>query len=199
MKKTKLLKRWMAGLLTAVILLGSLTVIPVNASAPQKKRTAYEGYGKVEVEFRNKVQWKSPKVTVKDSSGKACKVKIREKDDDEIEFRILNYKQGAKYTYKITGIREKGTSSYGTVTGTVTIPKTKVSEAKAINIARNDAVKRYKVNKSDIKNIDLGYEKYAGKKVFEVEFKAKKSGRVYEYEYKIDMNSGKILKREQDS
>lgn len=199
MKETKLLKRWVTGLLTAIILLSSLTVLTANAAAALKKKAVYEGYGKVEVKFTSKVQWKSPKVTVKDSSGKSYKVKIREKDNDEIEFRILSYKQGVKYTYKITGVRKQGTSSYGTVSGTVTIPKTKVSEAKAINIARNDAVKKYKVSKSAITNIDLSIEKYAGKKVFEVEFKAKKSGRVYEYEYKIDMNNGKILKREQDS
>ena len=84
----------------------TLLVMPVSAAAPQKKSIKYEGYGKVELEFRSKVQWKNAKVTVKDSTGKAYSVKILNKDNDEIEFKILQFKQGQKYTCTVSGVRQ---------------------------------------------------------------------------------------------
>ena len=176
----------------------TLLVMPVSAAAPQKKSIKYEGYGKVELEFRSKVQWKNVKVTVKDNTGKSYSVKILDTDSDEIEFKILQYKQGRKYTCTVSGVRQKGNGSYGKVSGSVTIPTTKVSERKAVSIALNDAVKNYKIQKSDVKGIDLDIDKYKGKKVFEIEFYVKKNGRTREYEYKIDPANGKILYREAD-
>ena len=84
------------------------------------------------------------------------------------------------------------------MSGSVTIPTTKVSESKAVSIALNDAVKKYKIKKADAKGIDLDISRYRGKKVFEIEFRAKKNGRMYEFEYKVDPATGKILKREID-
>jgi uncharacterized membrane protein YkoI len=176
----------------------TLLVMPVSAAAPQKKSIKYEGYGKVELEFRSNVQWKNANVTVKDSTGKAYSVKILNKDNDEIEFKILQFKQGQKYTCTVSGVRQGRSGSYGKVSGSVTIPTTKVSESKAVSIALNDAVKKYKIKKADAKGIDLDISRYRGKKVFEIEFRAKKNGRMYEFEYKVDPTTGKILKREID-
>ena len=191
-------KRLLASMLALAMMLSTLLVMPVNAAVPQKKRIKYEGYGKVEMEFRSKVQWKNVKVTVKDNTGKSYSVKILDTDSDEIEFKILQYKQGRKYTCTVSGVRQKGNGSYGKVSGSVTIPTTKVSERKAVSIALNDAVKKYKIQKSDVKGIDLDIDKYKGKKVFEIEFYVKKNGRTREYEYKIDPANGKILYREAD-
>ena len=191
-------KRLLASMLALAMMLSTLLVMPVNAAVPQKKSIKYEGYGKVEMEFRSKVQWKNVKVTVKDNTGKAYSVKILDTDSDEIEFKILQYKQGCKYTCTVSGVRQKGNGSYGKVSGSVTIPTTKVSERKAVSIALNDAVKKYKIQKSDVKGIDLDIDKYKGKKVFEIEFYVKKNGRTREYEYKIDPANGKILYREAD-
>ena len=191
-------KRLLASMLAFAMAFSTLLVMPVSAAAPQKKSIKYEGYGKVELEFRSKVQWKNAKVTVKDSTGKAYSVKILNKDNDEIEFKILQFKQGQKYTYTVSGVRQGRSGSYGKVSGSVTIPTTKVSESKAVSIALNDAVKKYKIKKADAKGIDLDISKYRGKKVFEIEFRAKKNGRMYEFEYKVDPATGKILKREID-
>lgn len=191
-------KRLLASMLVLAMMLSTLLVMPVNAAVPQKKSIKYEGYGKVEMEFRSKVQWKNAKVTVKDSTGKAYSVKILNKDNDEIEFKILQFKQGQKYTCTVSGVRQGRSGSYGKVSGSVTIPTTKVSESKAVSIALNDAVKKYKIKKADAKGIDLDISKYRGKKVFEIEFRAKKNGRMYEFEYKVDPATGKILKREID-
>ena len=191
-------KRLLASMLAFAMAFSTLLVMPVSAAAPQKKSIKYEGYGKVELEFRSKVQWKNAKVTVKDSTGKAYSVKILNKDNDEIEFKILQFKQGQKYTCTVSGVRQGRSGSYGKVSGSVTIPTTKVSESKAVSIALNDAVKKYKIKKADAKGIDLDIDKYKGKKVFEIEFRAKKNGRMYEFEYKVDPATGKILKREID-
>ncbi len=191
-------KRLLASMLAFAMAFSTLLVMPVSAAAPQKKSIKYEGYGKVELEFRSKVQWKNAKVTVKDSIGKAYSVKILNKDNDEIEFKILQFKQGQKYTCTVSGVRQGRSGSYGKVSGSVTIPTTKVSESKAVSIALNDAVKKYKIKKADAKGIDLDISRYRGKKVFEIEFRAKKNGRMYEFEYKVDPATGKILKREID-
>jgi uncharacterized membrane protein YkoI len=191
-------KRLLASMLAFAMAFSTLLVMPVSAAAPQKKSIKYEGYGKVELEFRSKVQWKNAKVTVKDSTGKAYSVKILNKDNDEIEFKILQFKQGQKYTYTVSGVRQGRSGSYGKVSGSVTIPTAKVSESKAVSIALNDAVKKYKIKKADAKGIDLDISRYRGKKVFEIEFRAKKNGRMYEFEYKVDPATGKILKREID-
>jgi uncharacterized membrane protein YkoI len=191
-------KRLLASMLALAMAFSTLLVMPVSAAAPQKKSIKYEGYGKVELEFRSNVQWKNAKVTVKDSTGKAYSVKILNKDNDEIEFKILQFKQGQKYTCTVSGVRQGRSGSYGKVSGSVTIPTTKVSESKAVSIALNDAVKKYKIKKADAKGIDLDISRYRGKKVFEIEFRAKKNGRMYEFEYKVDPTTGKILKREID-
>jgi uncharacterized membrane protein YkoI len=191
-------KRLLASMLALAMAFSTLLVMPVSAAAPQKKGIKYEGYGKVELEFRSNVQWKNAKVTVKDSTGKAYSVKILNKDNDEIEFKILQFKQGQKYTCTVSGVRQGRSGSYGKVSGSVTIPTTKVSESKAVSIALNDAVKKYKIKKADAKGIDLDISRYRGKKVFEIEFRAKKNGRMYEFEYKVDPTTGKILKREID-
>lgn len=191
-------KRLLASMLAFAMAFSTLLVMPVSAAAPQKKSIKYEGYGKVELEFRSNVQWKNAKVTVKDSTGKACSVKILNKDNDEIEFKILQFKQGQKYTCTVSGVRQGRSGSYGKVSGSVTIPTTKVSESKAVSIALNDAVKKYKIKKADAKGIDLDISRYRGKKVFEIEFRAKKNGLMYEFEYKVDPATGKILKREID-
>ncbi len=191
-------KRLLASMLAFAMAFSTLLVMPVSAAAPQKKSIKYEGYGKVELEFRSKVQWKNAKVTVKDSIGKAYSVKILNKDNDEIEFKILQFKQGQKYTCTVSGVRQGRSGSYGKVSGSVTIPTTKVSENKAVSIALNDAVKKYKIKKADAKGIDLDISRYRGKKVFEIKFRAKKNGRMYEFEYKVDPATGKILKREID-
>lgn len=96
---------------------------PTTSTTPTSsmiKKVKYEGNGKVEVDFKSKVQYKNTKVTVKDSSGKSYSVKITDKDSDDIEFRVSNITEGATYTFTISGIRKKGASSYTSYTGTFT-------------------------------------------------------------------------------
>lgn len=92
--------------------------IPAATAAPKVKKVENDRKDKeVEFKFTTKVQWKAPKVTIK--SGKTnYVVKIKEKDNDEIEVKVKSLTKGKKYTYKITGVRVNGTKAYKTVTGT---------------------------------------------------------------------------------
>ena len=68
--------------------------------------------GKVEVGFKTDVKYKKVKVEVIDAYGRKLPVKITEKEDDELEFRIKNYKAGVIYMLEISGIRKKSASKY---------------------------------------------------------------------------------------
>ena len=74
----------------------------------------------IEVEFTTKVQFKSAKVTVKDSSGKSYTTKIRKKGDDDIEVYVKGMKNGKEYTVTVSGVRVKGSGSYTSVSKTFT-------------------------------------------------------------------------------
>lgn len=74
----------------------------------------------VSVEFKGKVQWYKAKVSIKDSKGNEYAVRIIEKDSDEMEIRTKSLKQGGRYSYRISGVKAAGASSYITKTGSFT-------------------------------------------------------------------------------
>ena len=115
-------KRILAVLLVSVMLV--ICALPAVAAAPKIKKTEYEGNGKVEVEFTTKVTYKRAKVTVKDPDGQKISTRIIEKDDDDFTFKATGLKAGTQYTYTISGVRRRGTNSYGKVSGIFTVPAT---------------------------------------------------------------------------
>lgn len=175
---------------------------PAFAAAPDKDDVEYKGKGKVEVEFVQDVTYKDVNVKVKDSKGKAYKTSIISKDEDDITFKINGFKNDMKYRISIHGVKKQGTKKYGTVKCTVKIPKASkgISKKKAKSIAIGDAVRDYGIKKDTVKSLSIDSDKYNGKKVWEIEFKAKKKskGKTYEYEYQISKKSGKILYSEED-
>ena len=191
-------KRWLAGILMAVIAAGTFAWIPAEAAAPAKKEVEYEGYGKVEVEFKTGIERKNMKITVIDSTGKSYKIRNVRVQESEIDFQIWNFKHGETYRYSISGIRKAGSCDYAAVTGKFKIPKKKVKEREAIKLAIADAVKKYKVKESALKKKDLEYTKYKNKTVYKVELIFRKKGKNVGYEYMINYNSGKILRRRVD-
>ena len=104
-----------------IMVWATIAAVPAFA-APKVKKAEYEGKGRVEVDFNSKVKYKNVKVTVKDNKGAAYSTKINEKDNDDLAFTIKNFKTGRTYTYTISGIKKSNESSYGKVTGKVTIP-----------------------------------------------------------------------------
>ena len=206
MKIKKSVLRIFTLLMMTIMVFGSVS--SAFAAAPSKDEIEYDGKGRVEVEFRGKVDWKSPKITVTDSAGKKYTATIVKKDNDDITFKVNNYKEGKKYNFSISGVRARGTSGYGTFKGTFTIPASKAKATKATtktisqNTAKttavNNAVSVYKMQKSTMRDYKVETDTFKGKKVWEVSFEAKRAGYKgwYEFEYKIDKTTGKVLAKD---
>ena len=124
-----MLKRFIAAILILVIMV--CTSVPAVAASPEMLKAEYEGRGYVEVDFKTKVQYKNATVTVKDSAGKTLPVKITEKDDDELTFRVNGLKADTKYSFAISGIRKGRSGAFGTVNGSFKTPKSELSVRKA--------------------------------------------------------------------
>ena len=58
------------------------------STAPKVDSVKYENSKKVEVEFKGKVQYNNPTVTVTDSKGNPYATTIVEADDDDFTFRL---------------------------------------------------------------------------------------------------------------
>ena len=71
--------------------------------------------GELELDFYGLVQYKNPKVVIKDTTGKTYTCRISELDRDEMEIVVKGLKSG-KYTAKISGIRLKGDNAYTSIT-----------------------------------------------------------------------------------
>ncbi len=133
---TKATRKVVMLMMVAVIFV--MSALPAFA-APQVKKAKVEQKGVVEVDFRTKVQYRNLKITVKDDQGKAYSTRILERDDDELEFRINNYKEGRTYTYTVSGIKKRGETSYSSVSGKVTIPaKSNALKVKKVKYDRED-------------------------------------------------------------
>ena len=74
--------------------------------------------------------------------------------------------------------------------------KKKVSAAKAKRIALTNAVKKYRIRRSPIRDMEVEKDSYKGAATWEVSFEAKKRGAWHELEYHISRSLGKILHRE---
>ncbi len=157
------------------------------------EKTTYKGSGKVELEFQSYVKYKNVKITATDNYGATYATTITEKDNDELTFKIKNYKTGRTYTYKITGIAPKGATVYKTVTGKVKIAASSSSAitlAKAKSIALNHAG----LTASQVTFTTAKPDYDDGVKVYEIEFRKGN----WEYEYEIKASNGKILSWDKD-
>lgn len=72
----------------------------------------------LKVAFKNKVHYSSPTVKLTDSAGNTVEATIKELDDDELELQVAALQQGARYTLKISGIKNRNASRYTSVTKT---------------------------------------------------------------------------------
>ena len=126
--------------LTLVLALVCLicAAIPAMAATASIKRTEYEGSGYVEVDFKMDVQYKSAKVTVKDSDGKSYTAKISDKDEDDMTFKVSGIKDGKTYKYTISGVRSGGSGSYDKVSGSFKVPSAKKLSIKSLSYDRGD-------------------------------------------------------------
>lgn len=118
---------------TAILILCMVvTAFPVSTYAKdavgvQKVKWDDDDHGngiEVDIDFSSRVQWKNNAgVSVKDNKGNMYGSYLEDRDNDECEIYIENAKYGRTYTIKITGIRKRGASSYGSVTVKVKVPE----------------------------------------------------------------------------
>ncbi len=78
------------------------------------------GDKELDIDFFGRMQYKKVKVSVTDKNGKTYTCRIEEKDRDGMELFVSGLKKGKTYTVTITGIRLRGTSSYGKLSATFT-------------------------------------------------------------------------------
>ncbi|MCM1365166.1 MAG: hypothetical protein NC122_10090 [Faecalibacterium sp.] len=144
---------------------GSFTT-PAASTKLTVKKAAYDSKDKeLELDFSAKVQYKNLKVTVKDSAGKTYTTKVVDKDDDELDISVKGLAAGKKYTYTVSGIRKKGASSYGSLTGTFTTPaaSTKLTVKKAAYDSKDKELELDFSAKVQYKNLKVTVKDSAGK------------------------------------
>lgn len=183
--------------LTAAVMILTAAV-PVSAAPPKKHSVEYKGKGKIEVEFRSNVYYKKSSVTVKDTSGKKYSAYITDRDKDDLDFKIRNYKEGKTYKFTIKGVKKRGSSRYGKVTGTVKIPAaaSAISSIAAYNNGVSDAVRVYGADASTAKLLKSRIDTDDGVRVYEIEFTAYVNGRLMEFDYEINASTGKVKDRD---
>ncbi len=113
-------KRYGDGTYTTVS--GSIgKVTRIKASGAEKaaiEKIEYEGGGLVEVDFKKDVNLRKVKVTVKDSSGRKYAAKIVERDEDELDFRVIGIKADKKYTVTLANVKSAVTGKTATLKAT---------------------------------------------------------------------------------
>ena len=183
--------------LTAAVMILTAAV-PVSAAPPKKHSVEYKGKGKIEVEFGSNVYYKKSSVTVKDTSGKKYSAYITDRDRDDLDFKIRNYKEGKTYKFTIKGVKKRGSSRYGKVTGTVKIPAaaSAISSIAAYNNGVSDAVRVYGADASTAKLLKSRIDTDDGVRVYEIEFTAYVNGRLMEFDYEINASTGKVKDRD---
>lgn len=129
------MKKLFALLLVAALL---LSAVPAFAATASIRSIEYEGSGKVEVEFRKDVQYKSAKVKVWDEDGKSYTAKIREKDEDDLTFKVSSIAAGKEYKFTISGVRAGKSGSYGSVSGYFETPSAKKLSIRSLDFDRED-------------------------------------------------------------
>lgn len=113
-------------------LLAALLMASVVAEVPTIEKVEYEGYGKVDIDFWQDVQYSDPAIVVTDGNGQSVDVKVLERDDDDLDIRIAGVVPGMTYEFEISGIAVRGTGDYGSVTGSFTVP----ADAGDVSIAK---------------------------------------------------------------
>ncbi|MBO5197001.1 MAG: hypothetical protein J6B85_00555 [Lachnospiraceae bacterium] len=109
----------------------------------------------VDIDFTYDIKWqKTASVTVTDETGRTYSAEFAERDEDDCEIYVDGLDYGHTYTFTISGVRRKNTSSYGSVSFSVEIPK-------ASDVASSDvavAVKKAEYDLDD-KELDIEFRK----------------------------------------
>lgn len=94
----------------------------------------------VEVEFTYDVRWqRDASVSVKDENGTAYSADLVDWDEDDCDIYVENLTDGHTYTFTISGIRRTNTSTYGSVSFSVEVPKESNTVSSDVSVAVKEA------------------------------------------------------------
>ena len=178
MRKKGFTGRIAVGLLAVIMV---LTLLPVTV--PQS-RAVYAAQSYIGDKKAKEIALKDAGAEEKDVSNLACRL-----DKEDHEYEVCFRKSGYDYEYTIHArsgkIEEK---EYEVIKIDKKSGKNTISKSKAKSIACKRA------GLKNAKKAKIKKQSFRGTKVWTVSFKKGK----YEYEYKINIYSGKILKMEKD-
>ena len=139
------MKKIIVTLLLAALVLAAVPALAQNAFTaadggivPTIQHTTYEGFGFVEVDFLQDVNYENPTVSVTDASGAPVTAAIVQLDDDDLTFQITDFAANATYNFTISGVRVGRNGSYTSVSGKFTVPLEGAAVIKKVEYDRDD-------------------------------------------------------------
>ena len=139
------MKKIIVTLLLAALVLAAVPALAQNAFTaadggivPTIQYTTYEGFGFVEVDFLQDVNYENPTVSVTDAAGAPVTAAIVQLDDDDMTFQISDYAADATYNYTVSGVRVGRSGEYTSVTGTFIVPLEGAAVIKKVEYDRDD-------------------------------------------------------------
>ena len=139
------MKKIIVTLLLAALVLAAIPALAQNAFTaadggivPTIQYTTYEGFGFVEVDFLQDVNYENPTVSVTDAAGAPVTAAIVQLDDDDLTFQITDFAANATYNFTISGVRVGRNGSYTSVSGSFTVPLEGAAVIKKVEYDRDD-------------------------------------------------------------
>ena len=139
------MKKIIVTLLLAALVLAAVPALAQNAFTaanggivPTIQYVTYEGFGFVEVDFLQDVNYENPTVSVTDASGATFTAAIVQLDDDDLAFQITDFAADAAYNFTISGVRVGRNGSYTSVSGSFTVPPEGAAVIKKVEYDRDD-------------------------------------------------------------
>ena len=139
------MKKIIVTLLLAALVLAAVPALAQNAFTaadggivPTIQYTTYEGFGFVEVDFLQDVNYENPTVSVTDAAGAPVTAAIVQLDDDDLTFQITDFAANATYNFTISGVRVGRNGSYTSVSGSFTVPLEGAAVIKKVEYDRDD-------------------------------------------------------------
>ena len=139
------MKKIIVTLLLAALVLAAVPALAQNAFTaadggivPTIQYTTYEGFGFVEVDFLQDVNYENPTVSVTDAAGAPVTAAIVQLDDDDLTFQITDFAANATYNFTISGVRVGRNGSYTSVSGSFTVPPEGAAVIKKVEYDRDD-------------------------------------------------------------
>lgn len=139
------MKKIIVTLLLAALVLAAVPALAQNVFTaanggivPTIQYTTYEGFGFVEVDFLQDVNYENPTVSVTDAAGAPVTAAIVQLDDDDLTFQITDFAANATYNFTISGVRVGRNGSYTSVSGSFTVPLEGAAVIKKVEYDRDD-------------------------------------------------------------